>query len=301
MNLRRLRESYARGELARDDFWRQAQAEYRRAREHSSLPDSGVVKRIRAQDDALVVELADGLRMYWDMDDLRTAPNMLLNHGEYETRELAVLLEAARHAQVVFDVGANVGWYTLHLARAVARQGGHVHAFEPIPRTFAALEANVRLNALQSCTTLTNAGLGDAAMAVEFFLPRETGSVAASQRPLFEQQENERIVARVIRLDDYVADAGVRRLDLIKCDIEGAELLMLRGALESIRRFRPVIFLELLRKWSRAYGYHPNDVIALLAAQGYSCAAITDAGLEPMREMDDSCTATNFLFRPAVE
>jgi FkbM family methyltransferase len=297
MNLMRLRESYARGEITRDEFWIKAQQEYRRSRELASLPTSGVVKRIRDVGGDLVIELRDGIRMRWDIEDLRTAPNMLLNHGEYETRELEVLLDAARQSQIVFDVGANVGWYTLNISRAIARRGGHVYAFEPIPSTFATLQYNVRLNALQSCTTLTNVGLGEENRTVEFFLPKTTGSVAASQRPLFEQQENDRIVARIIRLDDFISERGIKRLDLLKCDIEGAELLMLKGGMDSIGRFRPVIFLELLRKWSKAYGYHPNDVITLLAAQGYHCFAITAAGLERMTEMDDQCESTNFLFK----
>jgi FkbM family methyltransferase len=297
MNLAKLRDAYARGELARDEFWTQAQLEYRRLRERSSLPMTGAVKGIRDAGGDLVMELADGLKMQWDIEDIRTAPNMLLNHGEYETRELHVLLDAARQAQIVFDVGANVGWYTLNIARAIARRGGHLYAFEPIPSTFATLQANVRLNALQSCTTLSNVGLGDAAKEVEFYLPKVTGSVAASQRPLFTEQENVKITAKIVRLDDFIAQKGIKRLDLLKCDIEGGELSMLRGGMESIARFRPVIFLELLRKWSKAYGYHPNDVIALLATAGYKCSAITDDGLEQLREITDECASTNFLFK----
>ncbi|HYC49719.1 MAG TPA: FkbM family methyltransferase [Gemmatimonadaceae bacterium] len=296
MNVAKLRGAYERGELPRDEFWLRAQEEYRRTREHSSLPSNGAVKGIRRVDDDLIVELRDGIRMRWDIEDMRTAPNMLLNHGEYESRELQVLLDAARQAQIVFDVGANVGWYTINIARAIARRGGHLYAFEPIPRTFATLQYNVRLNALQSCTTLSNVGLGDAEQQVEFYLPKVTGSVAASQKPLFEQQENEKVTAKIVRLDEFIAQKGIKRLDLLKCDIEGAELLMLRGGMDSIARFRPVIFLELLRKWSKVYGYHPNDVIALLAKVGYQCFAIGDDELVPIASIDDETTSTNFLF-----
>ena len=297
MNVARLRDAYQRGELPRDEFWLKAQAEYRRTRENSSLPNNGAVKAIRRSGDELVIELRDSLRMRWDIDDLRTAPNMLMNHGEYESRELQVLLDAARQSQIVFDVGANVGWYTINIAHAIARRGGHLYAFEPIPRTFATLQYNVRLNALQSCTTLSNVGLGDVEKEVEFFLPKVTGSVAASQKPLFEQQENEKVTAKIMRLDDFIAKKGIKRLDLLKCDIEGAELLMLRGAMDSIARFRPVIFLELLRKWSKVYGYHPNDVIGLLAGVGYQCFAMGEEDLIPIASIDDSTTSTNFLFR----
>jgi len=296
MNVAKLRAAYERGELPRDEFWLKAQQEYRRSRENSSLPASGVITRIRDDGGTLVIELHDGLRMLWNIEDLRTAPNMLLNHGVYEARELQILREIARHAQIVFDVGANVGWYTLYMARAIARRGGHLYAFEPIPKTFETLKYNVLLNALQSCTTLSPLGLGETAADVEFFVPSVTGSVAASQRPLFEDQTNERVPARIVRLDDFVSERALKRLDLLKCDIEGGELLMLKGGLDTIRRFRPVLFLELLRKWSKAYGYHPNDVITLLKREGYLSYAISERGLETISEIDDDCVSTNFLF-----
>lgn len=298
MTLPELRAQYERGTLPRDEFWFAAQREYRRLREKSPLPPNGAIRGIHAEGERLIVELRDGLRMYWNPDDLRTAPNMLLNHGEYESHELEILLREAKNATVIFDIGANIGWYTLHLARAIAPRGGRVVAFEPIPRTFAALRDNVRLNDIEGVATLRNVGLGERAGEVEFYLPAVTGSVAASQRPLFEAQANEKIRARIERLDDVVRDLGVDRLDLLKCDIEGGELLMLRGGLETIRRFKPVLFLELLRKWSKAFGYHPNDVITLLAAEGYQCFAIADSGLRPIEAIDDAVVETNFLFRP---
>ena len=296
MNVARLRAAFGKGEITRDEFWARAQEEYQRVRHNASLPEGGAVTRIRDVEGTLQLELRDGLKMVWDPDDLRTAPNMLMNHGEYEAQELEILLDAARKAQIVFDVGANVGWYTLNIARSIARRGGHVYAFEPIPRTFAMLQQNVRLNALQSCTTLNQLGLGERAETLEFYIPQTTGSVAASVRPLFEDQPNERVRAKIVRLDDFIAERGIKRLDLLKCDIEGGELFMLRGAMDSIRKFRPTIFLELLRKWSKVHGYHPNDVIALLSAAGYTCHAITADGLRELTEIDDACTSTNFLF-----
>jgi hypothetical protein len=53
---------------------------------------------------------------------------------------------------------------------------------------------------------------------------------------------------------------------LIKADVEGAELLVVQGGLQTIAKYRPLIFLELLRKRSKPFGYHPNDVIQLLAS-----------------------------------
>jgi FkbM family methyltransferase len=208
-----------------------------------------------------------------------------------------VLKAIAKHCEIVFDIGANVGWYALNIGRALPTNA-HVYAFEPIPRTFAVLARNVALNELNNVTPLPF-GLGEASDDVDFFIPGVTGSVAASQRKLFESQSNERVRATITRLDDVAKQLGINRLDLIKCDIEGGELSMLLGGLQTIRRFKPAIFLELLRKWSRVYGYHPNDVIALLKDEGYVCHAIAESGLERIDLIDDDTMSTNFLFLQA--
>jgi FkbM family methyltransferase len=297
MTIQELKARFARGELPRDEFWLAAQKEYRLLREQSPLPDNGAITAIHDVSGDLVVELPNGLRMLWDPNDLRTAPNMLLNHGAYEEGERAVLMAIAKHCEIVFDIGANVGWYALNIGRALPANA-HVYAFEPIPRTFAVLARNVALNDLNNVTPLPF-GLGEASDDVDFFIPGVTGSVAASQRKLFESQSNERVRATITRLDDVTRQLGINRLDLIKCDIEGGELSMLRGGMETIRRFKPAIFLELLRKWSRVYDYQPDDVIALLKGEGYACYAIGDSGLERLLAIDEDCTSTNFLFLQA--
>jgi len=290
------RRDFAAGRLPRADYWRVAAECYLELRERTPLESGGPIKAISSDAGALVAEMRDGIRMVWDPRDVRTVPNWMLNHGDYERTEKAALAALAEDASVVFDVGANVGWYTVNIARQIAPRGGRVYAFEPIPRTHATLEKNVALNKLNAAVSLSRLGLGDTPGETTFYVPAATGSVAASQRQLFENEANEKVTARIVRLDDVVAELGVKRLDLIKCDIEGGELLMLRGGGDTIRRFRPMLFLELLRKWSKAYGYHPDDVIGLLAREGYRCWAITDAGLEAMTSMQEDCVHTNFLF-----
>lgn len=292
--LAELRARFDRGELPRDEYWRAAQRLCVAERERTAVPPGGPVAGIQRDNGGLVMVLRDGTRLAWDPADLRTAPNMLLFHGEYEPREAAVLEAYARPGDVVLDVGANVGWYTLLFARRVGPRG-RVHAFEPVPRTFQVLARNVELNAAGDRVTLVLEGLAERDGDAEFYLPAGTGSVAASRQRLFADQDNERVRVRLTTLDAYAAP--LTRLDLLKADVEGGELPLLQGGMATLRRFRPVLFLELLRKWSRLHGYHPNDVIQLLRAEGYACHAVGPRGLDPMVAMDESCEATNFVFR----
>ena len=69
-------------------------------------------------------------------------------------------------------------------------------------------------------------------------------------------------------LDEVSKD--LQRLDFIKCDVEGAEMLVLRGATRTLEKFSPILHLEVFEEWTRAFGYTPNDLMDLLQSSGYS-------------------------------
>ena len=91
------------------------------------------------------------------------------------------------------------------------------------------------------------------------------------------------------------ANTGVP-LDLLKCDVEGAELMVLQGGAGVIARDRPGTVFGTLRKWSAAFGYHPNEVIAWTKALGYDCWAVGDGRLRHCEMIADDTVETNFLF-----
>lgn len=176
-----------------------------------------------------------------------------------------------------------------------------VHAFEPVPRTFQELVFNVRANALESTVRTWNVALGERKATEALYVPSFYGSVAASARPLFPQQENTTVPVAVERLDDFVAHHGIPCVDLIKCDVEGAELLVLRGAATTLCRHQPVLMLEMLRKWARLYDYHPDAVVDLLAGYGYACWCCERGEFSKVTRVGEQCEATNFFFLHASQ
>ncbi len=164
-------------------------------------------------------------------------------YGGYELDELELMrdLLAARDAAVALDSGANVGHHTLYLASCCAA----VHAFEPYAPVAQALEEKVRRNGLTH-VHLHRIALGDADSRAEFYAPQGfntgTGSFVAGH-----EQANNRAVGQleIRHADDYLAALGLRRVDLVKIDVEGFELSVLRGLRASLRRFRPLLMLEL--------------------------------------------------------
>jgi len=296
-------DGFASGRIRRDDYWLGMQQFHLGLQEYRRLVRGDMLDHIEINAHGLRLVLKNGLRMLWNPEDLRTAPNILVNHGEYEPAERALLERLAAGCRVVFDVGANVGWYSLHFARLLREAGGKVYAFEPVPRTFATLKRNIELNDYGDTIRPWNHAFGEKDGTATFYILRFTGSVAASQRRLFPDDANEAVECAITTLDGFMAAQQIERLDLMKCDVEGAELFVLRGGLKTIDACRPVIMLELLRKWSRVYGYHPDDVIPLLRTYGYRCWSHEGKTVSEVAAIDEACAQTNFFFlhEPAHE
>ncbi|MGL4323936.1 MAG: FkbM family methyltransferase [Beijerinckiaceae bacterium] len=174
----------------------------------------------------------------------------LIEYGEWTEQEFDVMAQALRPGDVVADIGANVGSITIPMALKVGAEGC-VYSFEPQPRIFQLLAANTVL------TGATNARLfhaGCSAEAGSVDIPEigyqkefnygalklaDLSSMAAEMRA----QQSQVMVRRVplVRFDD-VFDHD--RLKLMKIDVEGMEIDVLRGAQKSIERFRPVLYVE---------------------------------------------------------
>lgn len=285
------------GRITREAFWTGMAGHHLALRQyHALLARSPELTGIEIDAEELRVCTAGGLRFVWRPEDLRSAPNVAIDHGAYEPAESHFLTAVARTAEVVFDIGANCGWYTCHFAAGMRGAAPRLHAFEPVPATHADLARNVALNGLGDRVVLNATGFGAEAGTLTMYVPRFQGSSAASLGNLHPDDDPVEVSVAIDTLDAYAVRHGIDRLDMIKCDVEGAELFVVQGGLETIRRHRPVIFLELLRKWAKPFGYHPNEVIALLAGLGYDCWTFGADGLERLPEMTDETPQTNFVF-----
>jgi len=287
--------AYERGELARDEYWARMRAEHAALESYTKLVGRGDLHSIEVHAQGLRVVFQDGLRMVFKPSDTRSVPSVTVNHGSYEAAESRALLALAADARVVLDIGANAGFVALRLARALQHSDAVVHAFEPVPSTYAELCENLALNTTRARVVPHQLALGERAGKVPFFVPAFHGSVAASARPLFAEDQNREVAVEMSTLDDFAAQQHLERIDLLKCDVEGAELFVLRGGLETLERTRPVLMLEMLRKWSRVHGYHPNDILDLLAPLGYRCYSLGAAGLVEHARIDESTEPTNFF------
>ncbi len=153
--------------------------------------------------------------------------------GSYEYEKQKALQREIKAGQVVYDIGANVGFYSL-LASVIVGETGHVYSFEPFPDNLRELNRHLEMNHIKNCTVIGAAVSSAEGQAT--FDPSDnrcTGRLAATGS----------IHVRTLTLDGLVLRKELRPPNLMKIDIEGAEYECLLGASDVIQRFQPVIFL----------------------------------------------------------
>ena len=210
------------------------------------------------------IRVVDGLR--WELDLREVIDSSLFFSGSFEPRAERAIARHLGADMTAIDVGANVGYHALRMARQVG-PSGQVIAIEPAPGAVARLRRNLALNDLPNVTIVV-AALGDRDI--------ENATLQLqSSYPLSGRGGPEAVCARVARLDSLVLERRLERVDFIKIDVDGQEAQVLRGALGTLRRFHPPVLFELTPTAVAAGGESVEALFGALLDLGYS---VSDEG-----------------------
>ena len=220
----------------------------------------------------------------WDLD-LREGIDLAVYLGLYERSILRGYDRRLEAGSVAIDIGANFGAHTLEMARRVGPDG-LVFAFEPTDYAFGCLQRNLELNP----------ALARRVRAAQMFLCSDAASPptevfaswpVAGNRDELHHDHGGRAVptsnARALRLDDWVQTAQPGRIDLIKLDVDGYEIDVLRGSAQTLRRFRPVILMEYAPYLLSEFGVEVDDVLGFLGELEYR-VTVPGSGREIRRD-----------------
>jgi FkbM family methyltransferase len=226
------------------------------------------IEKIEIQDDLLLFTTRkDNIKLVFNGLDRRGVPFDILNFDYYEQEDENVLFNLLEDDAVILDVGANIGWYSMLFSKRFPLS--KIYSFEPIQDTYKYLVTNITLNHASNVFPF-NIGLSEKeGSSTYFYFPG--GSVLASEKNLIQCSKAQETVCKVDVLDKFITTQKIDRIDLIKCDVEGAELFVIKGGTSSINKFLPIIFIELFERWTVQFNYHPNDVIQMLNEAGYEC------------------------------
>jgi len=165
--------------------------------------------------------------------------------GTYEPELQATIVDLVQPGMIAYDVGANIGYLSLTLARAVT-PGGKVFAFEALPANQERLRANIALNRLEKVIAVIPRAVADKAVPVRFLVGPSGGTGKTSgSAGRQELQYSDEIEVTGTSLDHFVYEEGNPPPQVIKMDIEGGEVLAIPGMRRLLREARPLILLEL--------------------------------------------------------
>ncbi len=220
--------------------------------------------------------------------------------GAYECAEWRFFERFVREGMTVLDIGAHHGFYTVLGAKRVG-ETGHVIAFEPSPRERNRLSSHLWLNGIRDTVKVYPEALTSEQGEATLFMDleeRNTGhnSLQASGSC----HRIKQVIVRTESLDRFLKDHGIDRVDLIKLDVEGAELDVLRGATDVlVRRPRPAVMAEVQDSTCAPWGYPASAIYDLMSGLGYSWFSITMHGsLRPSPRQERYDSVNNMVALP---
>ncbi len=223
--------------------------------------------------------------------DLNTSLGARLFYfGDYESEDIKKCLQMLKPGSVFFDIGANIGFYSL----SAANQGATVYAFEPNPEAFADLKHNMGFNPELNIQAF-NLACSDREGEIDFTLATDSAYSSmhdtAYDWQTWKIQKSQQITVPSKQIDTLVDELNIEVIDYCKIDVEGGELNVLRGALKTLSQQRVKVFqIEIDNATYRGAGYQTQDLIKLLETYGY----YTDS--QSLQIINNPKSSGNFFF-----
>lgn len=193
--------------------------------------------------------------------DSRSAASVLYC-GLYDYDEMNFLLRYLRPEDSFLDIGANVGVYTLLAASKI--RSGSIYSFEVLPKNYERLQENIRINQFPQVKTY------------EIAVSDQTGAIALnlaegdSMPFITHVAANNTITVPTDTLDNLLKNQPLANLTLAKMDIEGAEILALKGALSLLKQQRPRVWILEINDTVSHFGHQKQDLVDFLHSYGYN-------------------------------
>lgn len=233
--------------------------------------------RERITRDGPVVCNFDGdLRICADLDDWLQRQIFMYGVYRVEEKHRNFMLNRVRDGATILDVGAHIGYYTLLFAKRAGTRG-RVYAFEPSTRTRDRLLHNISLNDLDNITTVGTAASDEAGIAT---INLAAGSNTGSTSLHFESGAVGTEQVETVPIDDFLEQHGIARIDLLKIDVEGHELHVLRGMRKTLKApadTAPELFVEVNENTLRSAGTPMEALFDELATAGYNAYRIINS------------------------
>jgi FkbM family methyltransferase len=204
----------------------------------------------------------------------------LLLNGTYEPELVSIVNKTVNLGDDVIDVGANLGFFSVLFSRKVGLSG-RVLSIEPTSKVFDTLSLNLKLNMADNVIAFNGAvGEKKSKITINSIVGKEEYSSVGEV--VHHSVKGEKTITEIVECSTIDALVEMHNLkpSFIKIDVEGAEFMVLSGAVNTLKKYHPVILSELSDEMLGACGSSSSDVIGLLKSLGYSLRDPIDGGSE---------------------
>ena len=192
----------------------------------------------------------------------------LYQHGIWEPEVTSCVTEETRLGMIALDVGADIGYYSLHMSRLVGSQG-RVIAFEPIPEARRRLAYNVSINQCAN-VTISEYALGNQEGPVYLEDPFNQSRLNLTKTAA----DTKDINVFIKRLDDLIGELGLSSVDVVKIDVEGAEHEVLKGMQHTLCAYHPVLIIEVHNKLLPLFDSSSEELLNWVSDLGYHISLV---------------------------
>ncbi len=203
----------------------------------------------------------------------------------YESETAGLFYELAKKSATTFDIGANIGYFSL--LASVANRESSIVAFEPVPELFRYLKGNIHANHVANVTAVSAAVTSYDGYVILYINEEASSSIEKNYREAIAEIE-----VPAVTLDSYVRQNEIHKVDLIKIDVETGEPGVFEGMQHVLKRDEPEIICEVLGDATERF------LNRFLSDYGYRFYWITNDGLlrRDIIVHDDKYRYLNYLF-----
>jgi FkbM family methyltransferase len=217
--------------------------------------------------------------------------------GDFEQAELRFVERYLQPGMTVFDIGANHGLYSVLASKRIGRNG-QVYAFEPSPRERAKLSRNLKINGCKN-VQVVEVAMGETAGEAILNVVQGTEVGCNSLRAPDVDQPTIPVKVKIQPLDNFLTQTGVKKIDFVKLDVEGAEQSVLKGGEKYFNSVeRPVILAEVSDIRTKAWGYAAHEIVSWLVQRGYEWFSVNEDGGLKRAELTESFQDHNLVAVP---
>ena len=193
----------------------------------------------------------------------------LLNKKFFEPQQTKLVFKEVKKGTTVFDVGANIGYYTI-LASKLAGNKGRVYAFEPDKRNLRLLKENIKINDCQNVTIIPKV-VSEKNGKVIFYSNLLSQGESSLAKIGFSKKER----VKSTNLDDFIRKEKIGNVDVLKIDVEGAEIGVINGGRKFLEKNKGCkIFIECNPKALNQFGFDGSDLTKKLRKLGFSVSYV---------------------------